>query len=281
MEIDEIIEKALQEDIGEGDHTSLATIPSDAMGKARLIIKEDGILAGIRIAEKVFQRVDHSLSFTVLINDGSKVYKGDVAFEVEGNSISILSAERLALNFMQRMSGIASNTNKLAMQLKRFHTQLIDTRKTTPLLRELEKYSVRMGGGANHRMGLYDMILIKDNHIDFAGGIEEAIASVRKYLNDKNKNLKIEIEVRNFKELNEVLKQGGIDRIMLDNFTASDLKKAVNLIDRAYETEASGGINLDNIREYADSGVDYISVGALTHQIKSLDMSLVAVNKNE
>lgn len=280
MEINDIIEQALQEDIGDGDHTSLSTIPENATGSATLMIKEDGILAGVDIAKQVFKKVDPTLEFKILIKDGSVVKKGDIIFRVEGKSISILTAERLALNFMQRMSGIATFSRKMCDRIGGLPTKILDTRKTTPLLRELEKYAVRMGGGENHRMGLYDMIMIKDNHIDFAGGISQAIDSTRKYLKEKNKDLKIEIEVRNFDELKQVLDGGGIDRIMLDNFTPEDLKKAVEMIGGKYETEASGGINMDTIRQYAESGVDYISVGALTHQIKSLDMSLLATTKN-
>ncbi len=277
MDIDRIIEEAIIEDIGDGDHTSLATIPADKTGKAHLVIKEPGILAGVDIAEMVFSKTDNSLKFQKLISDGSEVKPGDIVFTVEGCSISILSAERLALNFMQRMSGIATYTNKLASLIAGLNTKLLDTRKTTPLLRELEKYSVNVGGGENHRMGLYDMIMIKDNHIDFAGGIVPAIESTKKYLTDKNKDLKIEIEVKNLEELEIVLNYGGIDRIMLDNFTPEDLNKAVVIIDGKYETEASGGITEKTIRRYAETGVDYISVGALTHHIKSLDMSLLAV----
>jgi nicotinate-nucleotide pyrophosphorylase (carboxylating) len=277
MKINEIIEQALQEDIGDGDHTSLSTIPEDATDSAQLIIKEDGILAGVYIAKQVFEKVDPTLNFEILIEDGSAVKKGDIVFRVKGKSISILTAERLALNFMQRMSGIATFTHKMADRIEGLQTKILDTRKTTPLLRELEKYAVRIGGGENHRMGLYDMIMIKDNHIDFAGGISQAIDSTTKYLKEKNKNLKTEIEVRDFDELQQVLDHGRIDRIMLDNFTPEDLKKAVEMIAGKYETEASGGINMDTIRQYAESGVDYISVGALTHQIQSLDMSLMAI----
>lgn len=276
MTIDEIIEKALAEDIGDGDHTSLSTIPKEAMGKAKLLIKEDGILAGVKIAEKVFNKVDKNIVFNVLLKDGEKVKYGDIAFVVEGSSISLLSAERLALNFMQRMSGIATATGKIVEKLHGLKTKVIDTRKTTPNLRILEKESVVIGGGENHRMGLYDMIMIKDNHVDFAGGISKAIKSAKRYLIENKKDLKIEIEVRNFKELNEVLEIGNIDRIMLDNFSVKDMKKAIQIINGKYETEASGGITIDTIREYAETGVDFISVGALTHQVKSLDMSLKA-----
>ena len=277
MIIDEIIERALKEDLGDGDFTSLATIPENACGKAQLIIKEDGILAGVEIAKKIFHKVDKNIKFRRLLKDGTKVKKGNIAFTVEGKSISILSAERLALNFMQRLSGIATATNKIVSQLNGLKTKVLDTRKTTPNLRLLEKEAVRIGGGENHRMGLYDMIMIKDNHVDFAGGIKQAINATKNYLKKNNKNLKIEIEVRNFDELNQVIECGGVDRIMLDNFSQQNLKKAVKIIDGRYETEASGGIIIDNIRKYAESGVDFISVGALTHHIKSLDMSLKAI----
>jgi nicotinate-nucleotide pyrophosphorylase (carboxylating) len=277
MTVDDIIVLALQEDIGQGDHTSLATIPTGSRKKARLLIKEDGILAGVDVAEKVFLKTDPALQFVAILNDGTAIKKGDIAFEVEGNAAGILSAERVALNFLQRLSGIATYTHQMVMLLKGLQTKVIDTRKTTPLWRELEKYAVRVGGGYNHRFGLYDMILIKNNHIDYAGGISPAILSVRNYL-DKNKmNLAVEIEVRDFNELREVLSLGGVDRIMLDNFSPARLKKAVKQINGRYETEASGGITRANIRKYAESGVDFISVGALTHHIKSLDMSLKAV----
>lgn len=278
MKIDKIIEQALLEDIGDGDHTSLSTIPENATGIAQLMIKEDGILAGVNIAEQVFKKLDQDIHFEIFIQDGTIVKKGDIVFNVSGKSISILTAERLALNFMQRMSGIATFTHKVSKQTEGLSTKILDTRKTTPLLRELEKYAVRMGGGENHRMGLYDMVMIKDNHIDFAGGIRQAIDATTKYLNAKNKDLKVEIEVRDFGELQQVLDFGGVDRIMLDNFTPEDLKKAVVIIDGKYETEASGGITIETIRSYAETGVDYISVGALTHQIKSLDMSLLAID---
>lgn len=277
MIIDKIIERALEEDLGDGDFTSLATIPENAYGKAQLLIKEDGILAGVDLVKKIFQKVDKNIKFRVLLKDGTKVKKGDIVFIVEGKSISILSTERLALNFMQRLSGIATATNKIVSQLEGLKTKVLDTRKTTPNLRLLEKEAVRTGGGENHRMGLYDMIMIKDNHIDFAGGIKQAINAAKNYLKKNNKKLKIEIEVRNFDELNQVIECGGVDRIMLDNFSPEDLKKAVNIINGKYETEASGGITINNIRKYAESGVDFISVGALTHHIKSLDMSLKAI----
>lgn len=276
MTLDEIIEKTLLEDLGEGDHTSLAVIPGGNPGEARLILKESGIIAGIDVARKVFFRVDPDLKMTTRISDGALVKAGDIAFHVKGDIRSILAAERTVLNFMQRLSGIASYTHQLASMLKGYHAKLLDTRKTTPLLRDLEKYAVRTGGGLNHRMGLYDMILIKDNHVDYAGGIENAIRAVRDYLQTSGLKLKIEIEVRNFEELLTVINVGGVDRIMFDNFTPEDTESAVKLVNGRFETESSGGITIQNILEYAKSGVDFISVGALTHHIKSLDMSLKA-----
>lgn len=277
MTIDEIIKQALIEDIREGDHTSLSTIPAKSLGKAQLIVKQKGIIAGVDISDRVFKAVDPTLKFTKKIEDGTRVNIGDIVFELEGSSISILSGERLALNFMQRMSGIATTTSIYVEKIKGLSTQLLDTRKTTPLLRELEKMAVKFGGGDNHRMGLYDMIMIKDNHIDFAGGIEKAIDACSSYLVEKHLDLKIEIEVRNIEELSQVLKKGGVHRIMLDNFSVKTMREAVKLIDGKYETEASGGITLDTIRGYAETGVDFVSVGALTHQIKSLDLSLKAI----
>ena len=276
MQLIDLIKYALSEDIGDGDHTSLSTIPSTATGKARLIVKEEGILAGMRIAPLVFELVDPKIVFNQLLQDGTAVKPGDIAFTIEGPSISLLSAERLVLNFMQRMSGIATVTNRYTKELEGLHTKVIDTRKTTPLMRELEKEAVRIGGGGNHRFGLFDMILIKDNHVDFAGGISQAIGAAQQYLKKTGKELKIEIEVRNFDELNEAIGFGGIDRIMLDNFTPEMLTQAVKVIDGRFETEASGGITLNTLRSYALSGVDFISVGALTHHIKSLDLSLKA-----
>ncbi|HNV50136.1 MAG TPA: carboxylating nicotinate-nucleotide diphosphorylase [Bacteroidales bacterium] len=276
MTIDEIIKAALAEDVGNGDHTSLSTIPQWAIGRANLLIKENGILCGVDIARKVFNTVDPDLDFQVFIEDGNDVVPGDIVFSVSGKVISILTGERLALNFMQRLSGIATNTRLMVNELKGTKARLLDTRKTTPNFRELEKMAVRTGGGENHRMGLYDMILIKDNHVDFAGGIKQAIKAVHNYIKDKALDLKIEIEVRNFDELNLVMETGGVDRIMLDNFNVSDLKKAVELVAGRFETEASGNITLKNIREYAKTGVDFISSGQLTHQIRSLDMSLKA-----
>ena len=276
MTIDEIIERTLQEDLGDGDHTSLATIPEGSTGKARLIIKDDGILCGVPVAEKVFARVDPGLALEIFIRDGSAVEKGNIVLSVEGNARSILAAERTVLNFMQRLSGIATYTHRMVKAIEGTSAKILDTRKTTPLLRELEKYAVRTGGAANHRKGLYDMILIKDNHVDYASGILNAIRSANEYLAQTGRKLKIEIEVRNFTELIEVVNHGGVDRIMLDNFTPEDAATAVKLIEGRYETEASGGIQLGNIRQYALAGVDFISVGGLTHRFSSLDMSLKA-----
>lgn len=278
MEINELIREALSEDIGDGDHTSLSTIPENAVGKARLVAREPGIIAGIEIARMVFREVDPNTVFTALIEDGDEVMPGSEIFRVEGKSRSLLSAERLALNFMQRMSGIATFTSQVVDLVKDTGVKVLDTRKTTPLLRSLEKMAVRAGGGHNHRMGLYDMVMIKDNHVDFAGGVSQAIQAARHYLQQKDINIPIEIEVRDFDELKEVMDTGGVDRIMLDNFTVPDLEKAIKIINKRYETEASGGITLNNIREYALTGVDFISVGALTHQIKSLDMSMKAIS---
>lgn len=276
MTIDEIIIQALREDLGDGDHTSLATIPGSAIGKARLLVKGDGVIAGLDIAQKVFTTVDPELRMTNFYADGARVKKGDIAFEIEGPVISILSSERLVLNFMQRMSGIATATSILVDRLKGLDTKILDTRKTTPLLREIEKMAVRIGGGFNHRFGLYDMIMIKDNHVDFAGGIAEAIHSAAAYLQHTGKHLQIEIETRSLDEVREVLATGGVNRIMLDNFDFPELRQAVELINHRYETEASGGITLETIRQYAACGVDFISVGALTHHISSLDLSLKA-----
>jgi nicotinate-nucleotide pyrophosphorylase (carboxylating) len=276
MTVDEIIEKALLEDIGDGDHSSLACVPKNANGKATLFIKDDGILAGVDLALKIFKKLDPALEINVLLIDGTPVKKGDIAFTVAGSSRSILATERLVLNFMQRMSGIATQTNKIVSLLEGTNTRLLDTRKTTPCIRYMEKWAVRIGGGENHRFALYDMIMLKDNHIDYAGGIKPAIESTLQYLKDTGKQLKVEVEVRNLEELKEVLEVGGIDRIMLDNFTPTELENALKLIPSNYETEASGGITLDTIREYAETGVNFISVGALTHSFQSLDMSLKA-----
>jgi nicotinate-nucleotide pyrophosphorylase (carboxylating) len=280
MNIKEIIIRSLEEDIGEGDHTSQSTIPAEAIGHARLLIKEQGVIAGVDVAQQVFETLDPSVKFNKILNDGTVVQPGDIAFTIEGASQVLLKGERLALNFMQRMSGIATATHKLSSRISKHKAVILDTRKTTPLLRELEKYAVRTGGGSNHRMGLYDMVMIKDNHVDFAGGIEKAIQRVNDYLKEKKKHLKIEIEVRNFEELDKVLSHGGVDRIMLDNFSPQDLRRAVEIIDNRYETEASGGITADTIEAYAATGVDFISVGALTHHINSLDMSLKAEIKS-
>lgn len=275
--IHQFINNALSEDVGDGDHTSLSTIPADATGKAKLLVKDEGILAGVELAAEIFHVVDPNLKLNVFLQDGTPVKYNDVAFEVEGNSRSILTAERLVLNCMQRMSGIATKTRQIVDLLKGTNTKVLDTRKTTPGLRYLEKWAVRIGGGVNHRFGLYDMILIKDNHVDYAGGIRQAIESANQYLTDNGKKLAIEIEVRNLDELEQVLQTGRVNRILLDNFNFDDLRQAVGIIQGRYITEASGGITIDNIREYADCGVDYISVGALTHSVKSLDLSLKAV----
>ncbi len=272
-----IIENAIREDVGDGDHSSQSCIPETAIGKAQLLVKENGIIAGVEIAKRVFKKFDPNIKIESFIEDGTEVKIGDVVFIVEGKVLDLLKAERLVLNIMQRMSGIATNTSIYVKKLEGLHTKVLDTRKTTPGLREIEKLAVKIGGGVNHRIGLYDMIMLKDNHIDFAGGIEKAINSVHKYLKEKNKDLKIEVEVRDFDELNEVLRVGNIHRIMLDNFTPEETKKAVDLIAGKYETESSGGITLDTLRDYAECGVDYISVGALTHQIKSMDLSLKAL----
>jgi nicotinate-nucleotide pyrophosphorylase (carboxylating) len=277
MNIDNFIQLALEEDLGDGDHSSLSTIPKDKMGAAELIVKQEGILAGVEVAKKVFAAVDKETDVEVFIEDGTLVHPGDIAFKVSGKSISILSSERLALNFMQRMSGIATYTHQLTSLMEGLQTKLLDTRKTTPNFRYFEKEAVRIGGGVNHRMGLYDMIMIKDNHVDFAGGISNAIHATNLYLKKKNKDLKIEIEVRNLDELQQVLDTGNVDRIMLDNFNNENMRRAVKMVDGKYETEASGMITEKTIRKVAETGVDFISVGALTHQIKSLDLSLKAI----
>ena len=280
MNIDELenrlIELAFAEDIGEGDHTTLCCIPEDATGSSHLLIKEDGILAGVEVAKNVFAAFDPTLKVEVRIPDGSPVKVGDIAMVVTGKTRSLLQTERLMLNIMQRMSGIATMTRQYVERLKGTHTRILDTRKTTPGLRMLEKQAVEIGGGTNHRIGLFDMILLKDNHIDFAGGIENAIDRCHRYLKDKKLDLKIEIEVRDFGELQRVLDKGGVDRVMLDNFSVPDTRKAVKLIAGRVETESSGGITFDTIRDYAEQGVDFISVGALTHSVKGLDMSFKA-----
>lgn len=274
--IDRLIDLSFAEDIGDGDHTTLCCIPEDAMGKSHLLIKEDGILAGVEVAKEVFRRFDPTMQVEVLMADGTSVKKGDVAMVVSGKVRSLLQTERLMLNIMQRMSGIATMTHKYVERLKGTHTRVLDTRKTTPGMRMLEKQAVKIGGGVNHRIGLFDMILLKDNHVDFAGGIKNAITRCHDYLKAKGLDLKIEIEVRNFDELQQVLDCGGVNRIMLDNFTVADTKKAVDIIGGRYETESSGGITFDTIRDYAEQGVDFISVGALTHSVKGLDMSFKA-----
>ncbi|MDR0812191.1 MAG: carboxylating nicotinate-nucleotide diphosphorylase [Paludibacter sp.] len=276
-ELEKLIPLWFAEDIGDGDHTTLSCIPADALGKSQLIIKEKGVLAGVDVALKIFNSFDNTLKTTVLIQDGAEVNIGDVAFVTEGKIQSLLQTERLMLNIMQRMSGIATRTREYVKILEGTNTRVLDTRKTTPGLRLLEKEAVRIGGGANHRIGLYDMILLKDNHVDFAGGIEKAILRAKNYLRENGKSLKIEIEVRNFDELQQVLTIGGVNRIMLDNFSVENTRKAVQMIDGLYETESSGGITLATLRAYAECGVDFISVGALTHSVKSLDMSFKAV----
>lgn len=273
---DRLIDLAFAEDIGDGDHTTLCCIPEDAVGKSHLLIKENGILAGVEVAKRVFARFDNTLNVEVFMGDGTEVKKGDIAMLVTGKTRSLLQTERLMLNIMQRMSGIATTTRKYVDLLKGTKTKVLDTRKTTPGMRMLEKQAVKIGGGVNHRIGLFDMILLKDNHVDFAGGIRNAIDKCHNYLNEKSLNLKIEIEVRNFDELNQVLERGGVDRIMLDNFTVDDTRKAVEMIGGKYETESSGGITINTIRQYAECGVDFVSVGALTHSVKCLDMSFKA-----
>ena len=276
--VDRLIDLSFAEDIGDGDHTTLCCIPEDAMGKSKLLIKEDGILAGVEIAKEVFHRFDPTMQVEVLMGDGTKVKKGDVAMIVTGKVRSLLQTERLMLNIMQRMSGIATMTSKYVERLEGTHTRVLDTRKTTPGMRMLEKQAVKIGGGCNHRIGLFDMILLKDNHVDFAGGIANAINRCHEYLKQKGLDLKIEIEVRNFDELKQAMDCGGIDRIMLDNFSVADTKKAVEIVGGKYETESSGGITFDTLRDYAECGVDFISVGALTHSVKGLDMSFKATD---
>ncbi len=274
--IDKLIDLAFAEDIGDGDHTTLSCIPETAIGKSKLLIKETGVLAGIEVAKEIFNRFDPTLKVEVFIEDGTEVKPGDVAMIVEGKIQSLLQTERLMLNVMQRMSGIATMTRKYAKQLEGTTTRVLDTRKTTPGLRILEKKAVKIGGGVNHRIGLFDMILLKDNHVDFAGGIDKAITRAKDYCKEKGKDLKIEIEVRSFDELQQVLDLGGVDRVMFDNFTPEMTKKAVEMVNGRFETESSGGITFDTLREYAECGVDFISVGALTHSVKGLDMSFKA-----
>lgn len=271
------LQRAFSEDIGDGDHTTLSSIPAEARGKSRLIIKEAGVVAGVEVAKEVFHYFDPELQVTQFIEDGSEVKSGDIVFEVEGRVHSLLQTERLMLNIMQRMSGVATVTRKYVKELEGTQTRVLDTRKTTPGMRLLEKEAVKLGGGVNHRIGLYDMILLKDNHVDFAGGIENAIHRAQDYLKAKGKDLKIEIEVRSLEELERVMNVGGVDRIMLDNFDLKTTREAVKRINGNYETESSGGITFSTLRQYAECGVDFISVGALTHSVKSLDISFKAV----
>jgi nicotinate-nucleotide pyrophosphorylase (carboxylating) len=275
--LNSFIDNALKEDVGEGDHTSLSCIPDSASGKAKLLVKETGIIAGVLAASEVFHKADNQLLVKIYLPDGTQIKPGDIVLDVTGNIRAILQTERLVLNIMQRMSGIATKTAHYVDCLHGLKTKVLDTRKTTPGMRFLEKEAVRIGGGYNHRMGLYDMIMIKDNHVDFAGGIKKSIEKTRNYLKRKNLDLKVEIEARNFKEIEEILATGGVDRIMLDNFTVADTRSALKMINGRFETESSGGITLNNIRAYAECGVDYISVGALTHHINSLDLSLKAI----
>jgi nicotinate-nucleotide pyrophosphorylase (carboxylating) len=276
--IDDFIDLAILEDIGDGDHTSLACIPKEARGNAHLLVKEEAIIAGIEIAKQVFTKIDPDTHVSVKIKEGSKVIPGNIVFEVSGKVITLLQSERLVLNIMQRMSGIATETNRYVQKLKGLKTKILDTRKTTPGMRLLDKYAVKLGGGENHRVGLYDMILIKDNHIDFAGGIKSAINRTKEYLSATRKDLKIEIEARSIEDVGIIMESTGIHRILLDNFSIDETQEAVKLIGGYCETESSGGINYENIRDYAECGVDYISVGALTHHIKSIDLSLKAIN---
>ena len=274
--VEELIELAIREDIGDGDHTSLATIPAEARGRMKLLVKQDGILAGVEVAVEVFRRLDPSIEIEILIADGQRVNVGDVAFYVEGRIQTLLQAERIVLNIMQRMSGVATQTAVYAKVLEGTACKVLDTRKTTPGMRVLDKMAVKIGGGENHRIGLFDMVLLKDNHIDFAGGIVPAITSVKQYLAEKGKNIPIECEVRSLEDIDLVFEAGGVDRIMFDNFTPEQTRLAVEKVAGRCSTESSGGITLETMRAYAEAGVDYISVGALTHQIKSLDMSLKA-----
>ena len=273
---DRLIDLAFAEDIGDGDHTTLCCIPKEAAGRSHLLIKEEGILAGVRVAKEVFHRFDPAMTVEVLLDDGAHVRPGDVAMVVTGKVRSLLQTERLMLNIMQRMSGIATMTHKYVERLEGTHTRVLDTRKTTPGMRMMEKEAVRIGGGVNHRIGLFDMILLKDNHVDFAGGIDAALDRCHSYLKEKGLDLKIEIEVRSFDEIRQVMAHGGVDRIMFDNFSVDDTREAVAMIGGKYETESSGGITFDTIRDYAECGVDFISVGALTHSVKGLDMSFKA-----
>jgi len=278
VDIDKFIENALFEDLkNEGDHSTLAAIPADITDKARLLVKDDGVLAGVELAEKIFKKVDENLEMEVFIKDGESVKFGQEAFHVSGKSQSLLSAERLVLNCMQRMSGIATKTKLFTDLVEGTNAKILDTRKTTPGMRYLEKWAVRIGGGHNHRMGLYDMIMLKDNHVDFCGGIKQAILKTNEYIAEKKLDIKIEIETRSLDEVQQVLDAGKVNRIMLDNFSPDKIREALKMIDGQYETEASGGITLDTVRSYAETGVDYISVGALTHSYKSMDLSLKAL----
>ena len=274
--VEELIELAIKEDIGDGDHTSLCCIPAEERGRMRLLCKQEGIIAGIEVAKMVTERLDSEVKFEQILNDGDRVKVGDVAFYVEGNLQSLLRAERILLNIMQRMSGVATQTAVYADRIADLHTKVLDTRKTTPGMRVLEKMAVKLGGGENHRIGLFDMILLKDNHIDFAGGVAKAVKGAKEYLKAKGKNIPIECEVRSLEDIKEVFAAGGVDRIMFDNFSVEQTREAVALVAGRSETESSGGITLETLRDYAETGVDFISVGALTHQIKSLDMSLKA-----
>lgn len=275
-EIDLIIENAIREDVGEGDHSSLACIPREAKGRAKLLIKDEGVLAGVEFAKRVFQKIDPSVELDIRMEDGTKMKAGDVAFYLEGPSQSILKCERLVLNAMQRMSAIATKTNAFVEKLKDTNTKILDTRKTSPGLRALEKWAVKIGGGENHRFALYDMIMLKDNHIDFAGGVKQAILKTQKYLQEKDLDLKIIVEARSFEEIKAIMEVGGIHRILIDNFNFADTKRAVQLIDGKFQTESSGGITLETVTKYAETGVDYISSGALTHSVYNLDLSLKA-----
>ena len=274
--VDDLIELAIREDIGDGDHSSLSCIPHDERGRMKLLVKQEGILAGVEVAQRVLKRLDPEVKFEQLLEDGARIKPGDIAFYVEGRLISLLQAERILLNIMQRMSGVATQTAIYVKEHEGLKTKVLDTRKTTPGMRVLDKMAVKLGGGENHRIGLFDMVILKDNHIDFAGGILKAIPRVREYLKEKGKNIPIEVEVRSLDDIRDVFAAGGCDRIMLDNFTPEMTREAVKLIDGRIEIESSGGITLKNLREYAECGVDFISVGALTHQIKSLDLSLKA-----
>lgn len=274
--LEDLLNLSFAEDIGDGDHTTLSTIPEDAIGRSRLIIKEDGIVSGVKIAEEVIKKIDKDVKINIFIKDGSEVKKGNIVFTAEGKIRSLLMAERTLLNIMQRMSGVATMTKKYQDELKGLETKVLDTRKTTPGMRILEKEAVAAGGGKNHRMGLFDMILIKDNHIDFAGGIENAIKRAKDYCQRNNKDLPIEIEARSLEDVKKIMEIGGIDRIMFDNFTPELTAEAVKIVNNKYETESSGGITLENLRKYGETGVDFISVGALTHSVKGLDMSFKA-----